>query len=345
MGTLFKNNRVEFIENSFLNLHNYILDGEKELIGVTSLIKKHSLAEGYDGINPVTLRVAAEIGTAAHRYIESYCNGEAVVELPLLKSFQKQNIRVVETEYLMSDNETVASSMDLLAEVEGEPDTYDIIDIKRTEKVHYDSLQWQLGFYKWLFLMANPWAKVRGCYCLHVKKGMKSPDTKNYADYNEFLTDYESKNGRAFNAMDYIRKDVCEPLIEIQPKEANRILQVIEAERLGRIWSETPQYDVIPLTEQEKLALPSVIRKMSQLEEELKATKSVMDDVKARIYDWMIANGRERLALTDDIHITLKKGSTRTSIDAARLREDYAEIAEKYSVVTNVKGSLIFKIK
>ena len=82
---LVKNSRVFFEPLS----HTYLLDGDKELMGVTSLMKKHGLSANYAGISQEVLDAAAKVGTALHEEIENYDNKKVTVLTPLLKNYKK----------------------------------------------------------------------------------------------------------------------------------------------------------------------------------------------------------------------------------------------------------------
>lgn len=316
---LYVNPRVQFIENDELDIHSYLLDGDITLTGVTTLMRKHGLSPDYSGIDPEVLRMAARIGTAAHRAIEAYCDGKAVEETNLIKSFRKLGLNIVATEYLMSDNEIVASSMDLLAQVDST--TYDIIDIKRTDKVHKDALAWQLGFYKWLFLMANPWATVRNCYCLHVKKSRKKEEK------------------------DHIEFDTCEPLILIEPQPLEEILKVMECERNGKLYtpSATPLSKV--LAPAEITALAQGLKKELLLSQQLEEASAAVKGLKELLYQWMLDNNADSIRSEDgSIEVKLKRPYTKTSIDSKRLKELYPDVANDCSSTSTVKGNVTIKI-
>ena len=58
--------------------HVYLC-GDKELPGVTTVLRRHGLMPDYSGIPDKVLEEAARKGTALHEAIESYDNGEAVM--------------------------------------------------------------------------------------------------------------------------------------------------------------------------------------------------------------------------------------------------------------------------
>lgn len=155
-----KNTAVSFEEIS----HSYIC-GDRLLCGVTTLMRKHGLAPDYGNISPEVLRRAAERGTAIHQMLEDYDNGKPVVEDENLKAYKKLGLKIHCSEYLVSDNETVASFIDKVYE------DCSLADVKTTSTVHRRSVAWQLSIYAYLFELQNPRKKVPHIYCIHVRDG------------------------------------------------------------------------------------------------------------------------------------------------------------------------------
>jgi CRISPR/Cas system-associated exonuclease Cas4 (RecB family) len=155
---LIQNTRVRFSENP----HSYFLDNTRELIGVTSLMRKHGLAHDYSGIKEDVMNAAAERGSKIHKDIELYCKGEAVEMTPELKAYIKLGIQPLANEYLVSDNEIVASMIDIVST------DNDIIDVKTTTNLYIEPLQWQLSIYAYLFELQTG-LKANKLYGLHIK--------------------------------------------------------------------------------------------------------------------------------------------------------------------------------
>lgn len=155
---LIQNTRVRFSENP----HSYFLDNTRELIGVTSLMRKHGLAHDYSGINEDVMKAAAERGSKIHKDIEMYCKGETVEMTPELKAYIKLGIQPLANEYLVSDNEIVASMIDIVST------DNDIIDVKTTSTLLIEPLQWQLSIYAYLFELQTG-LKANKLYGLHIK--------------------------------------------------------------------------------------------------------------------------------------------------------------------------------
>lgn len=165
MITLNQNTRVSYEDIT----HSYLLDNEIYLMGVTSLMKKHSLAPNYEGIPADVLQKAAERGSKVHKDIEDYCNGKAVAMTKELKAYIGCGVKAIANEYLVSDNEIVASSIDIVADAGN--GAVDLIDIKTTSTLHLEPLSWQLSIYAFLFKLQNPDIEIAGLYGLHIKAG------------------------------------------------------------------------------------------------------------------------------------------------------------------------------
>lgn len=144
--------------------HSYIC-GDKLLSGVTSLMAKHGLSVDYSGIPEAVLKRAAAKGSAIHSLLEDYDNGMPVAEDANVKAYRKLGLKVICSEYLVSDHETTASFIDKVLE-DGS-----LADVKTTAEVHEDSVSWQLSIYAYLFERQNPGFMVPSLFCIHVRNG------------------------------------------------------------------------------------------------------------------------------------------------------------------------------
>lgn len=144
--------------------HSYIC-GDKLLIGVTTLMKKHGLSPDYGDVPADVLAKAAARGTAIHQLLEDYDNGKAVVEDENLKAYKALGLKIHCSEYLVTDNNLVASFIDKVY------DDCSLADVKTTATVHNRSVAWQLSIYAYLFEKINPSKKVPHIYCIHVRDG------------------------------------------------------------------------------------------------------------------------------------------------------------------------------
>ena len=154
-----KNKEVAFNEW----LHVYTASDGHTLIGVTELMKRHGLSPDYGGISKDVLEKAAARGTAIHQLLQDYDDGKAVIEDENLKAYKALGLKVHCSEYLVSDNEIVATFIDKVL------DDCSLADVKTTSSVHRRPLEWQLSIGAYLFEVQNPGKKVPHLYCIHVR--------------------------------------------------------------------------------------------------------------------------------------------------------------------------------
>lgn len=133
--------------------HTYTLDG-KSLTGVTSILNRQLFADKYFGISDEVLNKAAEYGKGVHESIELYDalgigeDDDAVKAY--LKLIKKAKLTRLDNEYLVSDNDYVASSIDVVF------DDFTLADIKTTSHLDEEYVSWQLSIYAYLFEKQNP---------------------------------------------------------------------------------------------------------------------------------------------------------------------------------------------
>ena len=156
-----KNKKVAFNEW----LHVYTASDGHTLIGVTELMKRHGLSPDYGGISKDVLEKAAARGTAIHQLLQDYDDGKAVIEDENLKAYKALGLKVHCSEYLVSDNEIVATFIDKVL------DDCSLADVKTTSSVHRRSLEWQLSIGAYLFELQNFGKIVPHLYCIHVRDG------------------------------------------------------------------------------------------------------------------------------------------------------------------------------
>lgn len=299
-----RNTNVFFDELS----HVYLL-GDKELIGVTSLMKKHGLGADYSGISQKVLDAAAAEGTAIHKEIEDYDNGKAVLISPLIQEYKSLGLKFIASEYLVSDNETVASSIDGVYEGSANNKVL-LVDYKSTQKVHKRALMWQLGIYKVLFERQNPGIEVEETLCLHIDK----------------------------------KEQKIKGLIHIDPVSTEEVDNLLCAERDGRIYIdayEEPSASIV-LSEDELQAYIDNQAKVSELKSAIKEIEAAIKAYDARIIEYMQAHGLDKMDAGGGT-LTLKKPYIRTGVDTSRLKAKRPDIYEQFLNETTVSASLIYK--
>jgi len=142
--------------------HTYHLDGV-ELSGVTGMLKQMLFADKYAGMSEEVLAKAAAYGTSVHEGVELFetigadDGSQEVKNYRELKEAAGMNFE--ESEYLVSDEQNIASSIDLVFTSA----KYGIVlaDIKTTYGgLDKEYLSWQLSVYAYLFERQNPGLKV-----------------------------------------------------------------------------------------------------------------------------------------------------------------------------------------
>lgn len=167
---------VELIKSAVLfdeETHTYTL-GDKQLSGITSIIKSLIFPNMYASVSQAVLNRAAERGTRIHNLVQLWALGilsdEDIAELqPFLDALSNAGLLQYDSEYLVSDNELVASSIDLVCM--DDDNNFILCDIKTTSVLHIEYLQWQLSIYAYLFERQNPTLKVHSLKAIHIRDG------------------------------------------------------------------------------------------------------------------------------------------------------------------------------
>lgn len=281
--------------------HTYWL-GEKQLISVTSLLKKHGLSTDYSGINPDVLKAAADKGTAVHKEIEDYIkNGEAGFTSELLDYIditEKLGFTADDSEVVLPcidiaedklEDYFFAGTADLIGYINKEPV---LVDIKTTAKVDKRACAWQLSLYERLCGF-----KFAGLYVFHLGKESKPIAIERIPDV-----------------------------------ELDRLL---ECDRRGEIYQEAGLViasDLLERAQQAELTL-------KRIEIEKTAAETTAKECREMLYKIMGDQGiRSWETLDKSMLITRVEPTEKTSIDSVKLKKELPDIAEKYSKKSAVKG-------
>lgn len=137
--------------------HQYFLvDGAtgeviKELISVTTLLRKHGLAPDYSSVPNETLKAKAEYGNLVHSEIEKYIKDGEIGFTSELQEFmdycEGKGLKPIRSEFIVH-NDIVAGTVDLAGEYGDEMLAY--IDYKTTATLHKEAVRWQLSLYDYL---------------------------------------------------------------------------------------------------------------------------------------------------------------------------------------------------
>lgn len=285
--------------------HSYLTSDGKFLMGVTSLMQKHGLSPDYSSIPEDVLQKAAERGSKVHKDIELYCKGQTVEQTAEVKVFKQLNIPILANEYLISDNTTVASSIDIVAD--SSQDGYvDLIDIKTTSTLHIEPLSWQLSIYAYLFELQNPTLKVNKLYGLHIR-GVKAK------------------------------------MVEVARKPDSEIERLMQAEREGKIFAPS-KAELSRSIESALTELKDASTFVASLKAQLKAAEDVEKAIKQYLLEQMEKDAIKSLE-NDQVKIVYVAPSERESIDKDKLKEKYPSIYEEYKKVSPIASNLRIKIK
>lgn len=143
--------------------HTYWL-GDKQLKGITSgsLVERVN-PDKYAGVSEEKLKERAAYGQAIHSLIGLYEDAGIISDDVDVRHYielkEANNLTHVATEYLVSDEERYASSIDhVFLDKDG---GIVLVDIKRTYRLDVESVRYQLSIYRRFFEMQNPDLKVK----------------------------------------------------------------------------------------------------------------------------------------------------------------------------------------
>lgn len=282
--------------------HTYFL-GDKQLKGITGMIKRHLFPGKYSEVPKYIMERAADRGSRVHRACEfvdttgfgpECCEAERYLAIRTDAGYSP-----LANEYTVSDNEHFASNIDCVWEREG---SIALADIKTTYDIDREYLSWQLSIYAYLFEMQNPLLKVDRLFGVWLYKSEK--------------------------------REISE-LIEIVRKPDEEVVRLMECEVAGIMYSVTSvqESDVPRLVPKEVvgryLEACDIIDEVSAFANGFKDTlkKSMVDN---RIRTWEYGG----------IRATVTPESISKGFDVKRFQSDHPELYRKY-IKETVKPSSI----
>lgn len=290
--------------------HKYYY-GDKELSGITEMLKKFISPNKLDGIDPKVLENARKRGSGIHEaldgLIKNKCSEEMNVEylneaFYIYDKFAEQKLTPVASEYIVSDFENFASPIDVLAINDfGE---ICILDLKCTNKLDLDFVRWQTNIYR-LFFEKMTGKEVAELFVIHYNHGLAR----------------------------------IVPLQKIEDEHVEYML---------RCWCEFERF-VNPIIESinEDVMLSKtlqVCKAIEALENEKKQLDAEFEKLKTGLLELMKANGVKKFE-NDFIRLTYKEPTTRTSFDSKKLKEEMPDVFDKFKKESEVKESILIKIK
>ena len=299
-----KQSKVVFYEDT----HQYFNSKGEELIGVTSLMKKHGLSADYEGIPEFVLMRAARKGSAIHKDCEDGCAFDDY-STPEGKEYGKilkeEGIEIIATEYLVSDEKMVATKLDNLF-VKG--NLLLAGDIKSTSELHTEPLRWQLSIGKLLFEKMNK-IKIDGlaAFWLRGESGMYVP---------------------------------------IEPIPEEEVEKLLECERKGILYNYSKTEETT-LPEQTQKAIEQISNIESfiiEAEMEVKRLKEQRDKYTSIIQETFAKSGIKAWE-TDKMKITLVAPTTAKIFDSKKFTEEHPEMAAQFTKESEKKGYIKITLK
>ena len=299
--------------------HEYLLKGKK-LSGVTPIVK-WVYPDTYKNIPESVLAKAAEYGSMIHSKCELADRLGIADEEPVrdyLKIKEGLHLATVENEYLVTDDENIASSIDVVLKDLNEEtgDTMVLADIKTTSTLHFECVRLQLSIYAYLFEKNNPGMKVGKLYAFWLPKPQYGKSR--------------------YYELQRISSGLIEKILEAYINgESNMIFaEMIEVEVGGNKPREAKEGALMSDEEVEELI--RVKKAIADLKEKESAIqKDLLERLKA--------SGEKKWG-NDLITVTLKAAGTRITVDSKALKESYPDVYDECSKVSETAESIMVKV-
>ena len=193
--------------------HHYWFNGV-ELIGCTSLLKKHHLAPNYDSVDEKILKQASDYGKIVHSELENYIKNDLpsfAIEVDNFDKwikFNKLQNNMLASE-LKVNNDLVGGTIDFIYE---DADGIVIADFKTTSQVHKDAVSWQLSIYRELLGL-----DIKKGVCFHIKNDIFEVIDIPLKTKEEVEKLFQcERDGELYQTNDLIATDSVEALVNLQ---------------------------------------------------------------------------------------------------------------------------------
>lgn len=208
--------------------HTYSING-KNLSGITSILGKYLFPNMYDNVPVEILEKARERGTLVHSQIQMSIEGFDIAEpTEEFLAYKNLNLDILESEYIVSNNTSVASAIDLVGS------DYTLYDIKTTSTLNKEYVSWQLSIYAYLFELQNPELKVNKLCAIHLRGSeAKVVEVTRIADEHvlSLLTAFENSDEYFINPLKKLattEEEMLQRASELEQSIINLELQVKE---------------------------------------------------------------------------------------------------------------------
>lgn len=291
--------------------HTYELNG-KFLSGITEMLQRQLFPDEFDGVPEEAIQQAALYGTEVHESIEqfdSFWTNDGTQEVADYIDICTSNGLIHErSEYTVTDGMNWASNIDKV--FRKSETVFDLADLKTYGTMtpeKQEKARWQLSIYAYLFETLNPNATVGKLYIIHLRNKLKKDGT---TDHIANLIE-----------VDRIPSEVCKELLD--------------TDLAGEIF-ENP-YDIPADIAEQEDEIRNLIQTKKEAEERL-------NELKANILSRMEAM-QARTWRTENMKLTRKLPSTRSSFDLNRFKGDHPEFDyDAYMKTSAVGSSLLISI-
>ena len=292
--------------------HTYDLNG-KQLSGVTAIVK-WLFPDTYAGIPESVLMRAADYGTLIHSKCE-LADSMGIADDSIVQDYQRiikdAGLQVACSEYLVSDEKAIASSIDKVFVDDS------LGDIKTTSQVHEANVTLQLSIYAYLYELQTG-RTVNKLYLIWLPKP-------------QYGTPMVKELWR-------IPSDVCQYVVECyvaggDPLSALSVLvQYLPKENIHkRIKGEIPD------------GVHTVVDELMMVKQQLDELSEREKDLKKQLLTAMQGVGEDTWS-NDLIQITRKVAYERESVDTKELKADHPDIYKQYKKISKVSESLTYKL-
>ena len=299
-----QNNMIELVKSSVVfneGNHTYFL-GDKQLSGITGMIKRQLFPDKYKEVPQHILERAAERGTRVHHECQfvDITGFEPESQEAMNYSFIRTGAgyNALANEYTVSDEEYFASNIDCVWEKDGK---IALADIKTTYSPDKAYLEWQLSIYAYLFEMQNPNLKVDRLFGVWL-----------YNDKSE--------------------------LIPLERKSDDEVKRLLQCEIEGTRYLETET--ALEHKQDEVQLLPKdVINKYLEAVAEVERIQSFIDGFKGSLKRAMIEHDIKSWD-TACLKATITPAGTKKAFDSKRFQSDCPELYKQYIKETETAASI-----
>ena len=295
--------------------HTYTLDGHS-LSGVTPIVG-WLFPDTYLGIPQSVLEQAAAHGSLVHSKIELY-DSMGIEPDDEYKDYvdshkwlcEQWGIKVLCSEYLVSDEQNIASCIDKVCEDNS------LIDIKTTSKLHKLNVVVQLSIYAMLFEQQNQGEKVPHIYAEWLPKAQYgNPEIH---ELRRIPAEFCARLVQA-----YIKGDDSKPYRE----ELDMMGFHSEERKEGEI-----PFEVQPLVD-ELVTIKQELDKLTEREKEIKTALKVA-----------MQQAGEQKWVSDNFQCSIRAAYERESFDSAAFKKNEPAMYESYKKITKYAETLTYKV-